>query len=124
MIMKVIFSRHMATLHHLSPASPPSVYVCRGKDCRKKAKKLSCLESAIAEHGEVIPVACQKICKGPVAGLEVDGRIEWFSKLGKKSTQRGLVQLLSEGKLKGKLKDRISKKRRGKFRGALPLAAK
>ena len=124
MIMKVIFIGHMATLHHLSPAAPTPVYVCRGKDCRKKSKQLNCLESSIAEHGQVIPVACQKICKGPVASLEIDGQIEWFSKLNKKQSREGLVALLSEGKLKDKLKDRIAKKRRGKFRGTLPLAAK
>ena len=122
--MKVIFSRHMARLHHLSPTAPTPVYVCRGKDCRKKAKKLACLESTISEYGEVIPVACQKICKGPVAGLEVDGQLEWFSKLGKESAQENFAHLLSEGQLKEKLKDRIAKKRRGKFRGPLQNAAK
>ena len=122
--MKVIISRHMATLHPLSPATPTPVYVCRGKDCRKKSKKLACLESTISEHGEVIPVACQKICKGPVAGLELNGRLEWFSKLDEKSARKGFAHLLSEGQLKEKLKDRIAKKRRGKFRGSLQIAAK
>lgn len=114
----------MAHLHQLSAQAKTPVYVCTGKDCRKKMKKLRCLESTIEAHGDVLHVGCQKICKGPVVGLELDGRIEWFGKLGEKSAQQHLVLLLTEGKLVGKLKARIAKKRRGKFRGEMPLAAK
>ena len=50
-----------------------------------------CAESAESTHASRIlwdhdgvaveHVRCQKICHGPVAGLAVDGRMEWFENL-------------------------------------------
>jgi hypothetical protein len=82
------------------------------------------LKAGLAQHGEVVPVQCQKICKGPVLGLEIDGQLEWFSKLDDKKSRRHLTLLLESGELKNRLKRRISTKRRCKMRGSLALAAK
>ena len=30
---------------------------------------------------KVKKLGCQKICKGPVAGLKVRGRVEWFARV-------------------------------------------
>lgn len=47
--------------------------------CRK-CEQHECLERVLSDRKgvEVELVRCQKICHGPVAGLEVDGRMEWF----------------------------------------------
>jgi hypothetical protein len=72
----------------------------------------------------MVPVQCQKICKGPVMGLEVDGQLEWFAKLDDPKSRRHLALFLTSGELKKRLKRRISLKRRRKFRGDWALAAK
>ena len=52
------------------------VFVC------KKCKNADCL-MRVLKHSEskLVPVGCQKICSGPVVGLKVDGRMEWFSRV-------------------------------------------
>jgi hypothetical protein len=123
--MKVIFmSDPLAQLYHISPSPDRPVYVCQGKDCRKERKKIRCLEEMLDGHGEVVQVQCQKICKGPVVGLEVNGQLEWFGKLGDKEARKSLIRLITTGELKNRLSSRIAKKRHGKLRGELPLAAK
>lgn len=51
-----------------------TVAVCR--KCREHA----CLVRILSDREgvDVELVRCQKICHGPVAGLAVDGRMEWF----------------------------------------------
>lgn len=98
--------------------------MCHGKDCSKNDQRLCALVDALAGQGEVVPVQCQKICKGPVVGLEVDGQIEWFSKLNDKKSRRQLTLFLVSGELKNRLKKRISLKRSRQFRGDCALAAK
>ena len=61
--------------------TPQTYYVCHGSDCRKKKEDWARQNESLGKQGTVCPVKCQKICKGPVVGLEIDGRIEWFSKL-------------------------------------------
>jgi hypothetical protein len=52
------------------------VFVC------KKCKRHHCVEDALVKSdAKVVLVGCQKICSGPVAGLSVDGRMEWFDRL-------------------------------------------
>ena len=50
--------------------------------CRK-CKHADCLEAFLAGSGtvKVKKLGCQKICKGPVAGLKVRGRMEWFARV-------------------------------------------
>ncbi|HEX3795883.1 MAG TPA: hypothetical protein VHV57_15425 [Acidimicrobiales bacterium] len=52
------------------------VFICT------KCKQAKCL-AQIFEHSQtkVSLVGCQKICAGPVAGVVVDGRMEWFSRI-------------------------------------------
>ena len=123
--MKVIFMDvRLSKLHELSPSPNRPVYLCRGKDCRKNQDRLCSLEQALSRHGEIVDVQCQKICKGPVAGLEIDGQLEWFRKIGSAKSRQSLIRLLTTGEMKDRLSQRIASKRRGKLRGELPLAAK
>jgi hypothetical protein len=108
----------------LAPAANRPLFVCQGKDCRKKSDQLCALKDSLQGQGEIISVQCQKICKGPVAGLEIDGQIEWFSKLNDEKSLRHLGVLLQSGELKKRLKGRISLKRSSKIRGDVAMAAK
>lgn len=55
-----------------------TVSVCR------KCEQHECLARILKNRTgvEVELVRCQKICHGPVAGLDVDGRMEWFENVG------------------------------------------
>jgi hypothetical protein len=54
-----------------------SVVVCR------KCKNHECLIDVLEAHSDVSirRVKCQKICHGPVVGLPVGGRMEWFERV-------------------------------------------
>ena len=95
----------------------PRMYVCHGEDCRKRKKHGQALCEALQNHGEVIEVNCQKICKGPVFGMEVAGRLEWFSRLRTARARRGAIALVRNGTLSGRIKRHRERKRRGKIRG-------
>jgi hypothetical protein len=101
----------------------PVVYVCCGSECRgrKKARKQLC--AALELVAQVEHVDCQKICKGPVAGVEVAGKLEWFADVRKEKVRRKLVTLIEEGKLARSLQKRWVKKRSGKKRGCGCVAA-
>ena len=90
-------------------------FLCNGSECRKKRKSQKSLRALLGKEGQVCEVRCQKICKGPVVGVEVDGRLEWFSKMTGQD-QDALVQLLRHGDIKKRLRARMDKKRRGKLR--------
>lgn len=123
--MTFIFKAYyVSRLCNIAPSPDRPIYICRGKDCRKKKKAFRALTEKLSDHGEVIEVRCQKICKGPVAGLELDGQLEWFAKLNDEGSQGALVRLLEAGELKKRLKALVVKKRRAKLRGELPIAAK
>ena len=53
------------------------VAVCR------KCKRSACLVELLEERADVSLrlVRCQKICRGPVVGVAVDGRMEWFQRV-------------------------------------------
>lgn len=92
------------------------VLVCVGSDCRK-AEGHRALRVALAQ-ADVRMVSCQKICKGPVAGVAVDGRLEWFKRLRGPKSQRALVRLArGGGPLPGRLRKRRVAKRSGRLRG-------
>ena len=98
-------------------SSSPHCYACIGKDCRRD-KGHDKLITALDRAGHLQRVACQDICKGPVAGVEVDGTVEWFHKL-RKGRHRDAVVLLASGrkrKIPSELKDRRVRKRRGKVK--------
>lgn len=66
-----------------------TVYLC--KKCKGRKRLARLLEAAPGVSLE--KVGCQKVCRGPVAGFAVDGRMEWFGRLDKKKRARALAGL-------------------------------
>ncbi|MFP5369536.1 MAG: hypothetical protein ACLGI3_02150 [Actinomycetes bacterium] len=94
------------------------VFVCCGSDCRRRRDAHALLLAAAAQAGTVRPVRCQKICSGPVAGVEVAGRLEWFERLRGPKSRGALVRLLATGgPLPKRLRKRRVRKRSGRLRG-------
>ena len=58
---------------------------------------------------------CQDICKGPVLGVEVKGKVRWYATLRTKERRAQVLALLRTGK-PGELGEREVEKRRGKRR--------
>jgi (2Fe-2S) ferredoxin len=81
-----------------------TVLVCRSSGCRKKAKPRTKLATALEHIADVEWVRCQKVCKGPVIGVTVDGTLEWFRRVNDRKSRRALVALLMEGRLKKRLR--------------------
>ena len=93
-----------------------TAYLCTGKSCRKKKADYCALRDQLEQCTEVREVGCQKCCSGPVVGIEVRGRIEWFSKLRTGSRRRDLLDAVRDGTMAKSLKKRREKKRSGKVR--------
>lgn len=93
----------------------PSVYVCRGSSCRKRKELPKILKLLSDEDVSFRSVRCQKICKGPVVGLDIDGEVHWFKRLRDKKTRRGLVVWFRESRLKKAVRDHRVEKRKGKL---------
>jgi hypothetical protein len=91
-----------------------SVMVC------KKCKDSKCLAKFFKAKTDVkvVPVGCQKICHGPVAGTEVAGRMEWFERVGKAKPMVALARLTGDGK--AKLPHSLEKRRVPKRSGRPP----
>lgn len=65
----------------------------------------------------IVKVGCQKVCHGPVAGLAVGRRLEWFGRLDSHKAVTALVKLVNGdggGKLPPSLAQRRSSKRSGR----------
>lgn len=91
-------------------------HVCDGKDCRKRGDDTETIVSILEAAGVTWePVRCQKICSGPVLGLVVSGKLQWFEKLRGKDARRALRRFLSGGKSKPLWKHRV-RSRAGKLR--------
>ena len=90
-----------------------TVYVCEGKHCRGRPKRRKALVAKLEKIAQVADCTCMKICCGPVAGLEVDGRMEWFEKLDSDGALEGMRKLVKKGKLNKALKKRQQDKRTG-----------
>ena len=97
--------------------SKPIVYVCRGKDCSKEKAALAEVEAGLTEVAEVRRVKCQDICKGPVVGAEVGGRLEWFAKMRKAKVLRRLIEAIRDDR---PLSDGLEKRRKAKRSGRSP----
>ena len=106
----------MADVLQLKQTVTSPVYVCTGSDCRKRAKGLRSITEQLGDV-EICAVKCQKICKGPVIGVEVQGRLVWFSKLKDTKLQKQFMHLIQTGELKKRLRSRISLHRTAKLRG-------
>ena len=61
-------------------------------------------------------VGCQKVCKGPVVGLDLGGRIEWFGKVRGSKVRDAVRKALKKGKAGTRLWKHRKKKRSGKLR--------
>lgn len=90
------------------------VNVCR------KCKRHDCLVDILEQHDhdlEVRDVRCQKICHGPVVGLEVDGRMEWFERVDDIRSIAALLRLVrrpDRAKIPKPLRKHRVKKRSGR----------
>ncbi len=92
--------------------------MCGGSDCRKATEAHAALQEALTQVAQVRQVRCQKICAGPIAGLEVDGRLEWFERIRGPKSRRSLVRLARRGgALPGRLRKRRVRTRSGRLRG-------
>ena len=92
-------------------------YLCMGKDCRKDDGHQE-LRAAISSLGKVKRVKCQDLCGGPVAGVVVGGRVEWFEKV-REPRERAAVIALATGAVDtvpAELKPRWARKRSGKIK--------
>jgi hypothetical protein len=67
-------------------------YVCTDKDCRRDEGYAE-LVKALQATGRVREVDCQDLCDGPVAGVTIDGRVEWFEKVRKERARQAVVAL-------------------------------
>ncbi len=92
------------------------VYVCRGKDCSKRKRPLRTLLEALEGRAQIAEVGCQKLCAGPVCGLKLDGRLEWFEEIDSARRREALIATLESGVLNKGLKKRRAKGRAGKLR--------
>jgi hypothetical protein len=97
-------------------AKKTKLYVCYGSDCVEPRGALRRLEAALEGVAAIKPVKCQKICRGPVVGLEVDGTLEWFREVNTDKSRRRLVTLIETGQLKKALAKRKVRGRSGKKR--------
>ena len=95
-----------------------AVYICTGSSCRKKKSAYKKLCAALKEQEdiELKEVRCQKICSGPVVGLRITGKWEWFSKVRRSRDYTAIIDSLTRGKITKKLAERREKKRSGKHR--------
>jgi hypothetical protein len=94
----------------------PRVYLCKGGSCRKERKAFRRLEAALEGEARVQHVKCQKICEGPVAGVAVDGTLQWFDALDSRKRTDAFLSLVRTGGVSAKLKKRRVAKRKGKLR--------
>ena len=92
-----------------------TVAVCR------KCEQHACLARVLSGRKgiDVELVRCQKICHGPVAGLAVDGRMEWFEHVDGVEQIAALVRMTRRRRperIPKALRRRRVRSRAGKFR--------
>lgn len=91
----------------------PIVLVCHGRYCRHHAA-YDLLCEGLKGAAEVEHVRCQRICDGPVAGVAIDGMLEWFERLRSEKAQRRFVDLVTG---RGHMRPSLAKRRVGKRAG-------
>jgi hypothetical protein len=93
------------------------VYVCTERGCGKR-KDHRALLAELGGVAEVVGVACQSVCDGPVAGVVVAGRLQWFEEVRTRKARAGVVRLARDGSapVPGALAKRRRSKRAGKLR--------
>lgn len=95
---------------------PVIVYVCNGSSCKKHKRKNKAIREALEGDAVIESVGCQKICKGPVVGLVVDGTLQWFRKVNAKGNLEALRKVVRGKRLPKSLAQKRVKKRKGKLR--------
>jgi hypothetical protein len=101
----------------MASSSRHRCYVCTDKDCRRDDGYKE-LVQALRATGSVREVDCQDLCEGPVAGVVLDGKVEWFERL-RKARAREAVVALATGQVDEVpkiLRPRWAKKRSGKVK--------
>lgn len=98
--------------------SVPRVFVCAERGCGKRSEHRA-LAAALEGAVEVVDVPCQSVCEGPVAGVVVDGRLQWFREVRTGKARAALRRVADggSGPLPGPLAKRRRPKRAGKLRG-------
>lgn len=89
-----------------------AVLVC--KRCKGRGRLVAFLRTHTG--ASLQKVGCQKVCKEPVAGLSVNGRMEWFSCLDGKKALRALAELVAAQGC-GELPEALEKRRVAKRSG-------
>jgi hypothetical protein len=91
------------------------VYVCT------KCKQHRCISDVVTDKtsARVHLVGCQKVCKAPVVGLAVNGRMEWFGRVDRPKALAGLVRLVKHDG-RDALPKVLAKRRSGKRSGRPP----
>lgn len=87
-------------------------YLCWNKKCRR-SKGFDALRDALPS---AISVRCQDVCKGPVVGITVNGRLEWFKKVRKAHHRRAILDAMTTGTASEALWKRRAEKRSGKLK--------
>jgi (2Fe-2S) ferredoxin len=77
-------------MHGSFPTRP--VLVCTGKDCTKAGSRLLC--ALLGDEANVTRVGCQKVCEGPVVGIELDGELRWFERLDSDKARDALLEIV------------------------------
>lgn len=95
----------------------PKLLICRGSHCRKRLDKHpNVIETLSGLPVEIGRVGCQKVCRGPVVGYEVDGEWQWFERIDSKKALRALADLVADDPLPKPLRKRRHAKRAGRVR--------
>ncbi len=98
--------------------SKPELLLCRGSHCRRRLAKKAAVEQTLDQLPVAVrSVGCQKICRGPVVGFVVAGRLQWFERVGSKKALCALSDLVQNASLAKPLRKRQHAKRSGRLRG-------
>ena len=91
--------------------------VCGGSHCRKMRARGGRFDRWVSRLSvDVEGVGCQKVCRGPVVGIDVDGTWQWFERMDSPKALRALEDLIEDDTIGKALRKRRSRKRAGKLR--------
>jgi len=93
----------------------PTVFLCG--ECEGQRRLGRALEGETGAR--IVKVGCQKVCHGPVAGVAVSRRMEWFGRLDGQKAVAALVKLVN-GDGGGKLPSSLARRRLSKRSGRPP----
>ena len=103
---------------HPPRSDPGRAVVCQGKKCSRACAHDALLRS-LCKVADVRVVRCQNICHGSVVGVELDGRLEWFERIG--SAKLGVtVKKAVAGGTRSRLPAALKKRRLKRLAGRSP----